>query len=136
MTAVAPTPSALDVPLAPADGGAADPLTVRVDALGELLGLSRTRISPDALAESGELLARIGERRRLSLDHTVVAVAGATGSGKSTLFNALAGLELSETGVRRPTTSRPVSCAWQPERAAGCSTGWESTPATDTPGRG
>ncbi|WP_328913595.1 MULTISPECIES: dynamin family protein [unclassified Streptomyces] len=119
MTAVAPTPSALDVPLAPADGGAADPLTVRVDALGELLGLSRTRISPDALAESGELLARIGERRRLSLDHTVVAVAGATGSGKSTLFNALAGLELSETGVRRPTTSRPVSCAWQPERAAG-----------------
>jgi energy-coupling factor transporter ATP-binding protein EcfA2 len=92
---------------------------VRVDALGELLGLSRTRISPDALAETGELLERVGERRRLSLDHTVVALAGATGSGKSTLFNALAGLELSETGVRRPTTAKPVACAWQPERAAG-----------------
>ncbi|MBD0738069.1 ATP-binding protein, partial [Streptomyces sp. CBMA29] len=90
-----------------------------MDALGELLGLSRTRISPDALAETGELLERLGERRRLSLDHTVVALAGATGSGKSTLFNALAGLELSETGVRRPTTAKPVACAWQPERAAG-----------------
>ncbi|WP_456049130.1 GTPase [Actinacidiphila yeochonensis] len=100
----------------PRDG---DPLTMRVDALGELLGLSRARISPEDLADSTELLARIAERRRLSLDHTVVALAGATGSGKSTLFNALAGKELSATGVRRPTTARPVSCAWQPERAAG-----------------
>jgi putative protein kinase ArgK-like GTPase of G3E family/membrane protein implicated in regulation of membrane protease activity len=116
---VATSPSALDIPHAPADPEATDPLTARVEALGELLGLSRTRISPDDLAESSELLARVGERRRLSLDHTVVAVAGATGSGKSTLFNALTGLELSATGVRRPTTARPVSCAWQPERAAG-----------------
>jgi GTPase Era involved in 16S rRNA processing len=104
---------------AAARDGMADPLTVRVDALGELLGLSRTRVSPDALAETGELLERVGERRRLSLEHTVVALAGATGSGKSTLFNALAGLDLSETGVRRPTTSRPLACAWQPDRAAG-----------------
>jgi energy-coupling factor transporter ATP-binding protein EcfA2 len=99
--------------------GSTDPLSARVDALGELLGLSRTRISPQALAETGELLARVGERRRLSLAHTVVAMAGATGSGKSTLFNALTGLDLSPTGVRRPTTARPVACAWQPERAAG-----------------
>ncbi|WUT80456.1 dynamin family protein [Streptomyces sp. NBC_00669] len=109
----------MDGPNASAEPSVVDPLTVRVEALGELLGLSRTRISPDELAESSELLARVGERRRLSLDHTVVAMAGATGSGKSTLFNALTGLELSATGVRRPTTSRPVACAWQPERAAG-----------------
>jgi putative protein kinase ArgK-like GTPase of G3E family len=94
-------------------------LGARLDALGELLGLSRTRVSPDALAETGELLDRVAERRRLSPDHTVVALAGATGSGKSTLFNALAGLELSESGVRRPTTSAPVACAWDPEGAAG-----------------
>jgi putative protein kinase ArgK-like GTPase of G3E family len=94
-------------------------LGARLDALGELLGLSRTRVSPDALAETGELLDRVAERRRLSPDHTVVALAGATGSGKSTLFNALAGLQLSETGVRRPTTSAPVACAWDPEGAAG-----------------
>ncbi len=112
------TPSALEPRAVPADPAAPDPLTARVVALGELLGLSGTRIAADELAESRELLARVGERRRLSLDHTVVALAGATGSGKSTLFNALAGLELSATGVRRPTTSRPVSCAWEPERAA------------------
>ncbi|WP_202233777.1 GTPase [Actinacidiphila reveromycinica] len=116
---MATSPSALDDPNASAEPAVADPLTVRIEALGELLGLSRTRIGPDELADGSELLARVGERRRLSLDHTVVAVAGATGSGKSTLFNALTGLELSATGVRRPTTSRPVSCAWQPERAAG-----------------
>ena len=119
MTAVTDMSSARDALAVPTDRGTTDPLTVRVDALGELLGLSRTRISPDDLAESGELLARVGERQRLSLDHTVVALAGATGSGKSTLFNALAGADISATGVRRPTTSRPVSCAWQPERAAG-----------------
>lgn len=114
----ATAPGSTAWPGAPA-GAAADPLSARVDALGELLGLSRTRISPDALAETGELLERIGERRRLSPEHTVVALAGATGSGKSALFNALAGLPLSETGMRRPTTARPVACAWPPERAAG-----------------
>jgi GTPase Era involved in 16S rRNA processing len=101
-----------------AGGRDADSLAVRVDALGELLGLSRTRVSPDALAATGELLARVGERRRLSTAHTVVALAGATGSGKSSLFNALAGQPLSPTGVRRPTTARPIACAWQPEQAA------------------
>jgi GTPase Era involved in 16S rRNA processing len=94
-------------------------ITERVEALGELLGLSRARVSAQALAASGDLLGRVAERRRLSLDHTVVALAGATGSGKSTLFNALTGLELSRVGVRRPTTSVPVACAWDPAGAAG-----------------
>jgi GTPase Era involved in 16S rRNA processing len=100
------------------DGSWRDPLQRRVDALGELLGLSRTRVDPDALSEAGELLDRIAERRRLSLDHTVVALAGATGSGKSALFNALTGLELSEVGIHRPTTQRPLACAWDPQGAA------------------
>ena len=51
-------------------------------------------------------------RLRLSADHTVVAIAGATGSGKSSTFNALAGLELSAVGVRRPTTSWATACVW------------------------
>lgn len=94
-------------------------LTERVDALSELLGLSRTRVSHEALDGAGELLERVGDRRRLSADHTVVALAGATGSGKSSLFNALTGLELSRIGVRRPTTSAPVACAWDPRGASG-----------------
>ena len=49
-----------------------------------------------------------------SLDTTTlmnVVVAGPTGSGKSTLVNSLAGLEVSRTGVLRPTTMSPVVVA-------------------------
>ncbi|MGK5630839.1 GTPase [Streptomyces sp. URMC 123] len=76
------------------------------------MGLSRTRLDGRTLAEAGRVLDEAAARHRLSLDHTVVAVAGATGSGKSTLFNALAGGTVSEAGVRRPTTSAPIACAW------------------------
>lgn len=42
---------------------------------------------------------------------TLVVVGGPTGSGKSTLVNALAGAEVSPAGVVRPTTRRPVLVA-------------------------
>ena len=58
------------------------------------------------------LLCRAGQRLRLSGDHTVVAIAGGTGSGKSSLFNAIAGLELSQVGIHRPTTASPYACVW------------------------
>ena len=60
------------------------------------------------------LVERAGARLALSRDHTVVALAGATGSGKSSLFNALARLELSPVGVRRPTTGVAHACVWGP----------------------
>ncbi|MFI7384695.1 GTPase [Streptomyces sp. NPDC049813] len=87
-------------------------LQPRLDALRELVGLSRTRLDAETLAEAGRVLDEAAARRRLSARHTVVAVAGATGSGKSTLFNALAGVALAETGLRRPTTSAPIACSW------------------------
>ncbi|QEV18166.1 ATP-binding protein [Streptomyces alboniger] len=88
------------------------PLRQRLDALRELVGLSRTRLDSGTLAEAGRVLDEAAARRRLSERHTVVAIAGATGSGKSTLFNALAGVMISETGVRRPTTAAPIGCSW------------------------
>ncbi|MBM7167170.1 50S ribosome-binding GTPase [Streptomyces sp. G44] len=88
------------------------PLRTRLDALRELVGLSRTRLDGDTLAEAGRVLDEADARRRLSERHTVVAIAGATGSGKSTLFNALAGVMISDTGVRRPTTAAPIGCSW------------------------
>lgn len=88
------------------------PLRSRLDALRELVGLSRTRLDSRTLAEAGRVLEEAAARRRLSGEHTVVAIAGATGSGKSTLFNALAGVAISETGVRRPTTAAPMVCSW------------------------
>ncbi|WP_445401088.1 GTP-binding protein [Streptomyces sp. LE64] len=84
----------------------------RLDALRELVGLSRARLERSALAEAGRVLDEAAARRRLSDRHTVVALAGATGSGKSTLFNTLAGVTISDTGVRRPTTSSPIACTW------------------------
>ncbi|MFE9765447.1 GTPase [Streptomyces sp. NPDC005808] len=88
------------------------PLRSRLDALRELVGLSRTRLDSRTLAEAGRVLDEAAARRRLSGQHTVVAIAGATGSGKSQLFNALAGVAISETGVRRPTTAAPIACSW------------------------
>ncbi|WP_107049936.1 YfjP family GTPase [Streptomyces bicolor] len=88
------------------------PLRSRLDALRELVGLSRTRLDSKTLAEAGRVLDEAAARRRLSGQHTVVAIAGATGSGKSQLFNALAGVTISETGVRRPTTASPLVCSW------------------------
>ncbi|MEU8689617.1 GTPase [Streptomyces sp. NPDC048665] len=87
-------------------------LRSRLDALRELVGLSRTRLDSSTLAEAGRVLEEAAARRKLSGRHTVVAIAGATGSGKSQLFNALAGVAISETGVRRPTTAAPIACSW------------------------
>ncbi|MER7836460.1 YfjP family GTPase [Streptomyces sp. NPDC096040] len=93
-------------------------LRSRLDALRELVGLSRTRLDSRTLAEAGRVLDEAAARRRLSGQHTVIAIAGATGSGKSQLFNALAGVAISETGVRRPTTAAPIACSWSDGGAA------------------
>lgn len=86
--------------------------------LDEALTALKGRADPAELARARAVTARAGERMRLSGEHTVVALAGATGSGKSSLFNALVGGELSPVGVRRPTTSRVHACVWGSENAA------------------
>ncbi|MFI5633885.1 GTPase [Streptomyces sp. NPDC051664] len=88
------------------------PLGPRLDALRELVGLSRARLDQATLAEAGRVLDEAAARQRLSSRHTVVAIAGASGSGKSTLFNSLAGTQISDTGLRRPTTAAPIACSW------------------------
>lgn len=62
-----------------------------------------------AVVRAREVLARAGRRRALSSAHTVVALAGATGGGKSSLANALLGERRMVVGARRPTTSEPVA---------------------------
>ncbi|MET7761592.1 YfjP family GTPase [Streptomyces sp. NPDC005393] len=91
---------------------AAGALRPRLDALRQLVGLSRTRLDGRTLAGAVRVLDEADARGRHPLGHTVVAFAGATGSGKSTLFNALAGAHLSEAGICRPTTAAPLACAW------------------------
>ena len=76
------------------------------------LSLSADKLSGDVRTDAQKLLERAEDRLGLGEDFTVVAFAGSTGSGKSSLFNAVAGLEIARVGVRRPTTSRPTACVW------------------------
>src|SRR5688572_33290340 len=100
-------------------GGDRSDVSSRLDALGAAVEAARGRIDDETLAPAAELAERASERLRLSGEHTIVALAGATGSGKSSLFNALSDLELAGVGVRRPTTSWALACAWGPEGAQG-----------------
>ncbi|GIH27446.1 hypothetical protein Aph01nite_57560 [Acrocarpospora phusangensis] len=93
-------------------------LGTRLAALAKVVELGQGRVDPELLDEATQLLLRAGNRLKLSPDHTVVALAGGTGSGKSSLFNSVSGLELSPTGVRRPTTARTHACVWGLEGAA------------------
>ncbi|HOQ54307.1 MAG TPA: ABC transporter, partial [Micropruina sp.] len=91
------------------------PLPERLKALGEAAELSRGRASAAAVERADAVLKRAGERVAFSGDHTVVALAGATGSGKSSSFNAISGTEFASVGVRRPTTSQAMGVAWGSE---------------------
>ncbi len=62
-------------------------------------------------------MTKVGERTALVGGHTVVALAGATGSGKSSLFNQLVGTDVATVGARRPTTSKPTAGVWGDEPA-------------------
>jgi GTP-binding protein EngB required for normal cell division len=89
----------------------------RLTALARLVQIGSARGGPggfdsELLEEAADLLGRAGERLRLSGAHTVVTLAGGTGSGKSSLFNVLAGADFSPVGVTRPTTSEPHACVW------------------------
>ena len=80
--------------------------------ISESLTVAGERFDPVLHQRALEEITRTGARADLGSAHTVVALAGATGSGKSSLFNAVAGFTISTVGVRRPTTSHPVACVW------------------------
>lgn len=77
----------------------------RVDRLRSSMEWAKEAIPVDVRATVNATIQRCDERLALGVDHTVVALAGGTGSGKSTLFNALAGEDFAVPGVARPTTS-------------------------------
>lgn len=93
-------------------------LDARLAHLSAAVQILQTRIPSAAVADAAEVVSRASARLRLSADHTVVALAGATGSGKSSTFNALTGLDVAAVGVRRPTTSWAMACLWGSSGAA------------------
>ncbi len=89
----------------------------RVEGLRTAGEAARGRLDDHVVDDAETTVRRVTERLGLLSQHTVVALAGATGSGKSSTFNALAGVELSSVGVRRPTTSWATACVWGQEGA-------------------
>jgi GTP-binding protein EngB required for normal cell division/glutathione S-transferase len=87
-------------------------LTHRVELLEQALEVGADRIEPAVAERIAASVAQVRERLELGVDHTVVALLGGTGSGKSSLFNAVCGLDFSDVGVKRPTTSEVSACVW------------------------
>ena len=85
-------------------------LAERIEMLSKAVDLSAGRIPDEVVDRARAVLDRADQRCQIGGDHTVIALAGATGSGKSSTFNALAGADLADPGVRRPTTG--LSTAW------------------------
>lgn len=94
---------------------AADRIDEQLAGIEAGLRSSRSRFSPELIREAEAAVHKTRERLELGLGHTVVALAGATGSGKSSMFNAVTGLDITRVGARRPTTSSPTACVWGPD---------------------
>ncbi|WP_028785637.1 GTPase [Terracoccus sp. 273MFTsu3.1] len=87
-------------------------LGTRTTELSMALVSGADELDPSGVELARRVVDRAVERSGIAGDHTVVALAGATGSGKSSLFNALVGADVATIGARRPTTSRPTAGLW------------------------
>ncbi|WP_420452377.1 GTPase [Ilumatobacter sp.] len=97
------------------------PVTVsdRIDALERACDVAGSHLDDDLVASVREVVERARARMGHGTEHTVVALAGSTGVGKSSLFNALVGDDVSTVGVRRPTTGVAHAAVWGDEAHAG-----------------
>ncbi|MCL2483087.1 MAG: 50S ribosome-binding GTPase [Propionibacteriaceae bacterium] len=69
----------------------------------------RGRVDVDVLGQAENVIDRVDRRLSLSRNTTVIALIGATGSGKSSLFNALTRTALAEPGISRPMTQHAMA---------------------------
>lgn len=93
-------------------------MTDIVDLLDLLdLAVSRSRGTAEPAEIEGAALTarRARDRRGFPGETVVIAIAGGTGSGKSSTLNAIAGVEVTSVGALRPHTDSPV--AWAPRGA-------------------
>ncbi|MFC0582661.1 GTPase [Micrococcoides hystricis] len=88
------------------------PLEAKLGHLTKARELATGAIADEDLDDVLRVLESAVARRSLSAEHTVVGFFGATGSGKSALFNAVTGTELARTAAIRPTTSEPKAAIW------------------------
>lgn len=90
-------------------------LNERLEALSDAAEYGRDYLTPGEVEALSSVASAGAERRALSAEHTVVGFFGATGSGKTSLFNAVVGEDLGKAAARRPTTSSPLAAVWEPQ---------------------
>ena len=86
--------------------------TSTLDLLDLAVASSHGLASDAAREEAATVAAAARKRQDYFSDSILVAIAGGTGSGKSSLLNALAGQEIASTSALRPHTNSPL--AWIP----------------------
>lgn len=96
----------------------AESVRARAVALTSALASGHDCLPDGDVRRADTVITKAAQRTAMVGGHTVVALAGATGSGKSSLFNQLLGAEVARIGVRRPTTSAPTAAVWGSESAS------------------
>jgi predicted GTPase len=87
-------------------------LTEALDLLDLAVAISDGLSSEASREAAAETAAAARRRQDFFSESIVVAIAGGTGSGKSSLLNAIAGQDIAETSELRPHTDEPL--AWVP----------------------
>ncbi len=97
--------------------GAPSRLAERLESLGRVLEIG-AGIVPGGVADMATAaIDHATDRLRHGTDFTVVALAGATGSGKSSVFNAIVGEDIAPVGLTRPTTAEARAAVFGPKDA-------------------
>lgn len=84
----------------------------RLKALQRAVAAGGRFFDPFVASRAQDDLRRAQERMRLGEETTVAALVGGTGSGKSTMFNAITELNFADSGDIRPTTERAAACTF------------------------
>jgi GTP-binding protein EngB required for normal cell division len=87
------------------------PLEARLARLREAVEAARSIGLEEEAAAARAVARRVGRRAGFGGEVYVMALAGGTGVGKSSVLNALAGTKVSEVKAVRPTTDLPVAWA-------------------------
>ncbi|WP_144123273.1 hypothetical protein [Catellatospora sichuanensis] len=88
-------------------------VTTKLDMVQQFVDLAGEHLAGEPALENARTVAeRSADRLRLARGFTTIALAGTTGSGKSSMFNAFTTIDRSPAGILRPTTSEPYACVW------------------------
>ncbi|MDO5727079.1 MAG: 50S ribosome-binding GTPase [Bowdeniella nasicola] len=101
-----------------------DAIAEKITHLQRALDLAEGRFDPASIEAGRETIATVTQRRNYTTDRTVVALFGATGSGKSSLANALTETNHARVAHTRPTTTQPLAFAAQLDTPAAALLDW------------